>query len=96
MRVLLADDHALVRAGIHSLLQGMREVQVVGDLGGDHVEPLAAPREQPGPDRVDAPAADGAVHQARRERAEPLQPLEHGRIVAGPRPARTGWGLRTP
>ena len=30
IRVLLADDHALVRAGIHSL-QGMREVQVVGE-----------------------------------------------------------------
>ena len=31
IRVLLADDHALVRAGIHSLLQVMREVQVVGE-----------------------------------------------------------------
>ena len=27
IRVLLVDDHSLVRAGIHSLLQGMREVQ---------------------------------------------------------------------
>ena len=31
IRVLLVDDHALVRAGIHSLLQGMREVQVVAE-----------------------------------------------------------------
>ena len=31
IRVLLADDHALVRAGIRSLLGSMSEVAVVGE-----------------------------------------------------------------
>ena len=33
MRVLLADDHTLVRAGIRSLLEGLQGVQVVGESG---------------------------------------------------------------
>lgn len=37
IRVLLADDHTLVRAGIHALLIGMPEVEVVGEAadGGE-------------------------------------------------------------
>lgn len=31
LRVLLADDHALVRAGLRSLLEGISEVSVVGE-----------------------------------------------------------------
>lgn len=33
IRVLLADDHTLVRAGIRSLLEKMPEVEVVGEAG---------------------------------------------------------------
>ena len=33
IRVMLADDHALVRAGIRSLLQGLGGVEVVGEAG---------------------------------------------------------------
>ena len=33
IRVLLADDHTLVRAGIRSLLQGLENVEVVGEAG---------------------------------------------------------------
>jgi DNA-binding NarL/FixJ family response regulator len=40
IRVLLADDHALVRAGIHSLLDKMPSVEVVGEAG-DGREALA-------------------------------------------------------
>jgi len=36
IRVLLADDHALVRAGIRGLLQGLRDVEVVGEAGDGH------------------------------------------------------------
>lgn len=36
VRVLLADDHALVRAGIRSLLQGLPEVEVVAEAGDGH------------------------------------------------------------
>jgi DNA-binding NarL/FixJ family response regulator len=47
MRVLLADDHALVRAGIHSLLQGMREVQVVAEASSGEEALEVADRERP-------------------------------------------------
>lgn len=33
IRVLLADDHTLVRAGIRSLLQALSGVQVVAEAG---------------------------------------------------------------
>jgi DNA-binding NarL/FixJ family response regulator len=33
IRVLLADDHTLVRAGIRGLLQGLADVDVVGEAG---------------------------------------------------------------
>ena len=47
IRVLLADDHALVRAGIHSLLQGMREVQVVGEASSGEEAIDLADRQRP-------------------------------------------------
>ena len=31
IRVLIADDHSLVRAGIRSLLEGYDDIEVVGD-----------------------------------------------------------------
>jgi DNA-binding NarL/FixJ family response regulator len=47
IRVLLADDHALVRAGIRSLLGAMAEVTVVAEASsGEEAIELAA-REQP-------------------------------------------------
>ena len=47
IRVLLADDHSLVRAGIRSLLGAMTEVQVVGEAAsGEEALELAA-REHP-------------------------------------------------
>jgi DNA-binding NarL/FixJ family response regulator len=36
IRVLLADDHTLVRAGIRGLLQGLTGVEVVGEAGEGH------------------------------------------------------------
>lgn len=35
-RVLLADDHALVRAGIRSLLGTVEGIEVVGEAGDGH------------------------------------------------------------
>ena len=47
IRVLLADDHALVRAGMRSLLNAMAEVEVVGEAAsGEEALELAA-RERP-------------------------------------------------
>ena len=47
LRVLLADDHALVRAGMRSLLRDIAGVEVVGEAA-DGAEALAlAAREKP-------------------------------------------------
>jgi DNA-binding NarL/FixJ family response regulator len=47
IRVLLADDHALVRAGIHSLLQGMRDVQVIAEASSGEEALELADRQPP-------------------------------------------------
>jgi len=47
IRVLLADDHALVRAGIRSLLGAMAEVAVVGEASSGEEALALAQREQP-------------------------------------------------
>lgn len=36
IRVLLADDHTLIRAGVRGLLQGLSGVEVVGEAGDGH------------------------------------------------------------
>ena len=36
IRVLLADDHTLIRAGIRGLLQGLDGVEVIGEAGDGH------------------------------------------------------------
>lgn len=47
IRVVLADDHALVRAGMRSLLNGMDGVQVVGEAASGEEALELAGREQP-------------------------------------------------
>jgi DNA-binding NarL/FixJ family response regulator len=47
IRVLLADDHSLVRAGIRSLLGAMAEVQVVGEASSGEEALELVGREQP-------------------------------------------------
>jgi len=47
LRVLLVDDHALVRAGMRSLLQDIAEVQVVAEAGDGAEALVAAERERP-------------------------------------------------
>jgi DNA-binding NarL/FixJ family response regulator len=47
IRVLLVDDHALVRAGIRSLLGAMAEVQVVGEAASGEEALRMAERERP-------------------------------------------------
>ena len=47
IRVLLADDHALVRAGIRSLLGAMAEVSVVGEAASGEEALAMVGREQP-------------------------------------------------
>jgi DNA-binding NarL/FixJ family response regulator len=47
IRVLLADDHALVRAGIRSLLNAMADVSVIGEAASGEEALELASREQP-------------------------------------------------
>jgi DNA-binding NarL/FixJ family response regulator len=47
IRVLLADDHSLVRAGIRSLLGAMADVQVVGEASSGEEALALAAHEQP-------------------------------------------------
>jgi DNA-binding NarL/FixJ family response regulator len=47
IRVVLADDHALVRAGIRSLLGNMNEVEVVGEAASGEEAMLLAASERP-------------------------------------------------
>ncbi len=47
IRVVLADDHALVRAGMRSLLGGMAQVEVVGEAASGEEALVLAERERP-------------------------------------------------
>ena len=47
IRVVLADDHALVRAGMRSLLGGMAQVEVVGEAASGEDALVLAERERP-------------------------------------------------
>jgi DNA-binding NarL/FixJ family response regulator len=47
IRVVLADDHALVRAGMRSLLGGMAQVEVVGEAASGEEAMVLAERERP-------------------------------------------------
>jgi DNA-binding NarL/FixJ family response regulator len=47
IRVVLADDHALVRAGMRSLLGGMAQVHVVGEAASGEEALALAERERP-------------------------------------------------
>lgn len=76
IRILIADDHPVVRAGIRALLDGEPDLEVVGEAAGaDEAVALAAAS---GPDLVlmDLQFADGprGVEATRRIRALPSAP----------------------
>ena len=70
IRVLLADDHALVRQGFRRILEDEQDIEVVGEAGGG-AEAIARGREDsalPGlDDRAQQliVAFDGSVHRLR-------------------------------
>jgi NarL family two-component system response regulator LiaR len=71
-RILLADDHALVRAGIRALLQALPGIEVIGETG-DGVDALDRVRRSP-PDAIlldiTLPGLNGLEVAARIERLD--------------------------
>ena len=47
MRVVLADDHQLVRAGLRALLQSFADVEVLAECGDGHEALAVVDRTQP-------------------------------------------------
>jgi DNA-binding NarL/FixJ family response regulator len=47
VRVLIVDDHALVREGLRRILQAQEDMQVVGEAGSSQAAVALAAREQP-------------------------------------------------
>lgn len=77
IRVLLADDHALVRQGFRRILEDETDIEVVGEAGGG-AEAIALDREL-GPDVIvldmSMPEVDGlhaAIDILRRDPARPI------------------------
>jgi DNA-binding NarL/FixJ family response regulator len=70
IRVLLIDDHALVRAGIVGLLAGHEEIEVIGEAGDGSSGATLARERQPDVVLVDLamPGLDG-IETTRRVRA---------------------------
>lgn len=73
MRVVLADDHALVRAGIRSLLEGIEGVEVSGEAGDGHEALLLVDRLRPHVAVLDIrlPAMNGLDVAARLAQTHP-------------------------
>lgn len=73
IRVLLADDHTLVRAGIRSLLETMEEVEVVAECGEGHEALELVERHRPDVALLDIgmPGMNGIEIARRASRAAP-------------------------
>ena len=48
IRIFLADDHAVLRAGLKALLNAEPDMQVIGETGGETARRVAAWRQQRG------------------------------------------------
>jgi DNA-binding NarL/FixJ family response regulator len=74
IRVLLADDHTLVRAGIRGLLAGLAGVEVVGEVGDGHEALRLAETLHPGVVLLDIgmPGLNGLEAAARLAKLDPM------------------------
>jgi DNA-binding NarL/FixJ family response regulator len=73
IRVLLADDHTLVRAGIRGLLSGLAGVEVIGEAGDGHEALRLAESLQPDLVLLDIgmPGLNGLEAAARLQKLDP-------------------------
>ena len=67
IRVLIADDHSLVRAGIRLLLEGHADIEVVGEAGGGCEVVEQATRLQPDVVLMDIAMGDLSGMEATRQ-----------------------------
>lgn len=76
IRVLIADDHPVVRAGIRALLDGEPDLEVVGEAAGADEAVALASASRPDLVLMDLQFADGprGVEATRRIRALPSAP----------------------
>src|SRR5205823_6325743 len=77
IRILVADDHALFRAGIRKLLQSFAGVEVVGEAGDGHEALRLSAAQRPDVLLMDIamPELNGVEDYVRRAGAEP-SPLD--------------------
>jgi DNA-binding NarL/FixJ family response regulator len=73
LRVLLADDHALVRAGLRKLLEALPDIEVVGEAGDGQAVLLLAEQLHPNLVLMDIamPGLNGLEAAARLTKAHP-------------------------
>ena len=77
IRVVLADDHVLIRAGLRALLHSLPNVQVVGEAGDGHEAVAVVEKIQPDVVIMDIAMAtlNGLDEPARRQPcARPRRP----------------------
>jgi DNA-binding NarL/FixJ family response regulator len=67
LRVLLVDDHEVVRQGIRTLLQAADDIDVVAEADSAHAAVTAADEYQPDVVVVDVLLEDGSGIEATRE-----------------------------
>lgn len=67
IRVLIADDHGIVRAGIRSLLEGYADIEVVGEAGSGHQAIEEAVRLRPDVVLMDIAMGDLSGMEATQE-----------------------------
>ncbi|MBI5963872.1 MAG: response regulator transcription factor [Chloroflexi bacterium] len=67
IRLLLVDDHAVVRSGLKMLLSGQKEMEIVGEAGSAHEALLETARVQPNVILMDIGLPDKTGIEATRE-----------------------------
>ena len=90
IRVVIVDDHPLIRTGLTALLDGLADIDVVGEAanGEQAVEVVAARRPDVVLMDLSMPGTDGVAATRRRAGRAPGRPGAGADLVLRPRPHR--------